>query len=267
MSGFSESWLGLREPADLRARDAALAARAAALVQAKEGGDPARIVDLGCGTGSTLQALHGQVPGADWLLVDNDAALLSAALRRAEALVAQARALEADLTDLAAIPFDGVRLVTASALFDLAAGDFVDALAERLSTAGAGLYAALNYDGSKEFEPSHPLDGVVMAAFNRHQVQAKGLGGGRALGPAAVSHLTRGFEARGYAVEIAESPWRLGPAETALASAHIAGMADAVAELDVLDRAELEGWRQARLTMAAATTTIVGHLDLLARPG
>lgn len=266
MSGFSESWLGLREPADHRARNAALAAKAAGWAMSVNGSDPPRIVDLGCGTGSTLQALHVRLPEADWLLVDHDPELISATEKRAAVLGASARTLQADLTDLAAIPFDGVRLVTASALFDLAAEDFVEALAERLTAAGAGLYAALNYDGSKAFEPSHPLDGIVTATFNRHQVQAKGLGGGRALGPAAVAHLSRSFEARGYRVETAESPWRLGPAEAALAGAHIAGMADAVAELDVLDRSDLESWRQARLTMASASTTIVGHLDLLALP-
>ena len=62
---------------------------------------------------------------------------------------------------MAELPLDGVRLVTASALLDLASAAWVEALAERLAAAGVGLYAALSYDGRTEWEP--PLAGDAAA--------------------------------------------------------------------------------------------------------
>ena len=49
--GFSADWLALREPADHAARDGDLLAAAAQVAGAV-------IVDLGCGTGSTLSLIH-----------------------------------------------------------------------------------------------------------------------------------------------------------------------------------------------------------------
>ena len=65
MDDFPISWLDLREGADHAARDPGLLAAAAAIVDAAD--DPL-VVDLGCGTGSTLRALGPttllQLPGA-----------------------------------------------------------------------------------------------------------------------------------------------------------------------------------------------------------
>ena len=77
MSGFSADWLSLREPYDLRARSTkVLAAVSAALAPL-----PAlTIVDLACGTGSTLRALAPHLPAhQNWKLVDNDLGLLARA--------------------------------------------------------------------------------------------------------------------------------------------------------------------------------------------
>ena len=77
MSGFSAEWLALREPYDLRrATPTVLDAVAAAFRR------PASIaiVDLACGTGSTLRALAPRLPARqDWRLVDNDLSLLARA--------------------------------------------------------------------------------------------------------------------------------------------------------------------------------------------
>ncbi|TFF23002.1 class I SAM-dependent methyltransferase [Jiella endophytica] len=266
MSGFAAEWLALREPADRQARDASLLRRAADWLT--EGGGRATVLDLGCGSGSTLAALQPLLASAStvWRLLDDDPVLLAFAMERAEQLGAEAETRLADLSDVAAIPLEGVRLATASALFDLASRDFIEAIAERLTAASVGLYAALNYDGSTVFSPSHPLDGIVLAGFNRHQLRPKGLGSGASLGPAAARALARALEARGYAVTIAESPWRLASEDAALARAHVEGMADAVGELDVIDAEELEAWRQMRIDSAAGGRTIVGHLDILALP-
>src|SRR3974390_2335755 len=79
MSGFAVSWLALREPHDLRARNAAVLDVVIAALNRKETVD---IVDLACGTGSTLRALVPRLKSKQrWLLVDNDEALLSYASR------------------------------------------------------------------------------------------------------------------------------------------------------------------------------------------
>jgi len=241
---FDPAWLDLREPADAVARDPALLA--AAVAQLGDG----LALDLGCGTGATMRAFgRGR-----WRLVDRDPRLLALAASRCPG----AEALAADLLDIGRLPLDGVALVTASALFDLASSDWIEALADRLAAADVGLYAALSYDGTLAWQPALPEDAAVAAAFNRHQRRDKGLG--PALGPAAPAALARAFRCRGYAVRTAPSPWRLGPAEAPLQAALIDGIAAAAAETGLAAGA----WRQARLAASAAARCTVGHVDLLA---
>ncbi|NDW05728.1 class I SAM-dependent methyltransferase [Jiella pacifica] len=269
MSGFQPSWLALREPADRRARDAGLMHKAAEWLA--KSGSVHVVVDLGCGAGSTLAAmdpiLRAAGCNAHWRLVDDDPALLALAAERAARLGADAKTCRADLSDAAGAAIGNARLVTASALFDLASRDFVVALADAIAGAGAALYAGLSYDGSTTFQPSHPLDGIVVAGFNRHQLRPKGLGTGPSLGPGAARMLAKEMQARGYGVELAESPWLLGPDDRALAVEHVTGMAEAVGELAVLDPAELDAWKTFRLETAGDGRAMVGHLDLLALPG
>ena len=268
MSGFHSSWLALREPADHRARDVALMRKAAEWLAETE--PVPVVVDLGCGTGSTLAALQPALRAAGcnarWRLVDDDPALLALAAERAAELGVDAETCRADLSDVAAVPIGDARLLTASALFDLASQDFVAALANDIAGARAALYAGLSYDGSTTFQPAHPLDGIVVAGFNRHQLRPKGLGAGPSLGPAAARMLAKEMQARGYGVELADSPWRLGPSDRALAVEHVDGMAAAVGELGVLDPAELDAWRRFRRDSAGDAQVTVGHLDLLALP-
>ena len=66
---FSESWLGLREPADAEARAADLVAMLPADIHV--------IRDLGCGTGSMARWLAPRLPGPQhWILTDLDPKLL-----------------------------------------------------------------------------------------------------------------------------------------------------------------------------------------------
>ena len=75
MSGFSAEWLTLREPYDLRARNPTVLD---AVTAALAGLSPLRIVDLACGTGSTMRALGPFLPaGQSWKLIDNDLGLLA----------------------------------------------------------------------------------------------------------------------------------------------------------------------------------------------
>ncbi len=58
MSGFSAEWLKLREPYDLRARNAAVLDTVFNLLA----GQPSVVlVDLACGTGSTFRALSPRI--------------------------------------------------------------------------------------------------------------------------------------------------------------------------------------------------------------
>jgi SAM-dependent methyltransferase len=249
---FEAAWLDLREPADAAARDPGLLAAAAAHL----GEAPAPVaLDLGCGTGATARAFGTRVAGLRWRLLDRDAGLL----RLAAARVPGAELVAADLAALERLPLEGVRLVTASALFDLVSRAWVEALAARLAAAGLGLYAALSYDGRLAWQPALAADEAGRAAFNRHQRTDKGFG--PALGSDAGAALAEAFGARGYAVRTARSDWRLGPG--ALQAALADGVAAAAAAAGC---AGASAWGQARRAASGSGSCTVGHIDVLALP-
>jgi len=285
MSGFSIDWLDLREAADQRARDKGLLNRVHQWLQ--EAGEPTAplIVDLGAGTGSTLRAFDHFLANSDpaltadgdsaqavpfsWRLVDHDPQLLAEAASRHGGQ----RQLETCCRDFAqpeALPLDGARLVTASALFDLVSDDFIDTLAGQVlsrETGTTGVYAALNYDGNTRWTPHHPLDDQVLLAFNRDQRRDKGMG--PALGPDATAALVRAFERAGFQVLTADSPWLLNGTDekdSALVSALITGIHGAVESDSELESAALEDWRQFRLKNVTTGTCEIGHSDFLALP-
>src|SRR5258708_38804683 len=71
----SAARLGLREPYDLRARNAAVID---AVVAALAGRPSVTIADLACGTGSTFRALRPRIKARqNWRLADNDLRLLA----------------------------------------------------------------------------------------------------------------------------------------------------------------------------------------------
>ena len=252
--GFSADWLALREPADHAARDRGLLQAA---IHAA-GSQPA-IVDLGCGTGSTIRAFQDHLTGpARWELVDNDADLLTHA---AKAAAGHVRTHQIDLRDLEALPLEGASLVTASALLDLCSRQWVETLAARLAAQGLPFYAALNYDGVMEWTPADPADAPVTQAFNRHQRQDKGLG--PALGPDAADVIAEVFAAAGYRVLHADSPWRLGPEHAALHRELLQGIAQAAEEAGAT---EARDWGASRAAAVDRTQCVIGHRDILALP-
>lgn len=273
MSGFSVAWLDLREGADVAARDKSLTTQALQWMSADADAIPL-IVDLGSGTGSTLRALSphvgvypsghkGSARDIVWRLVDHNPTLLKEALRR-HGKTHIIEDYEADLLALESLPLTGARLVSASALFDLVSREVVDKLAAKLATQNTGFYAALNYDGRTEWTPAHPLDAAVLDAFNKDQRTDKGMG--LALGPESGEYLRSAFEKHGYRVQVADSPWALGPDNRAMVEELIKGIANAVAEGYEIDAAALEQWREFRLSHAATGTCLVGHNDILAFP-
>ncbi|MBB3950037.1 hypothetical protein [Aureimonas jatrophae] len=259
MSGFDTRWLDLREPADHAARDPFLLDAAGAYLLA--GGEAPLAVDLGSGTGSTLRAFGSRAKATRWRLVDNDPRLLEAAVSRLPDGEAVER-VEADLTHLAPDVIDGARLVTASALFDLASRGFVNDLAARLGERRIALYAALNYDGGMRWEPPHPVDREVVAAFNRHQTGDKGFG--PALGPGAMEALREAFTEQGFDVRVAPSPWRLAAEDEALHALFVDGVVSAVAQTDEVASSRLDDWAARRRETPPLCK--VGHWDVLALP-
>jgi len=275
MSGFSIDWLDLREPADRRARDERLRARAAGWLQEIQPPTKERIVvDLGAGTGATLRALielQGNQPEAPiWRLVDQDEELLAAARRRH----GDSHRLElcpADLALTAALPLDNVSLITASALFDLVSeqflSEFIAELQSRRRQQRFAVYAALNYDGTTLWSRDHGMDAAVLEAFNRDQHRDKGFG--PALGPEAGACMQQLLSQAGFAVEVASSPWLLhgdDENDARLMQALIEGIASAVAADTELDPTALADWKEFRQKNVIACSCEVGHSDLLALP-
>ena len=278
MSGFDPDWLDLREPADHRALAKEPLARLEALFAERE---RVSVADLGAGSGSLLRALAPRLGRRQsWTLIDADEGLLAHARTRLSAwadswaedggrLSLAKDAIEIEVVtlirDLSADPLPaeatGADLVTASAFFDLAGRAWTEAFVARLAAAGRPLYAPLVYAGRKTFAPTHPLDGVALGAFNRHQLGEKGLGSAR--GPGAADTLAGIAGAAGLSCLAAESPWRLGKTDAAITKRLASDMAQAIAELP--DGPELSEWLAFRLEHAEAGAE-VAHVDLLVEP-
>lgn len=253
---FSADWLALRADADRRARNPDLAAELAEWMYDIE---PARILDLGAGTGASLHALSPLLGASQtWVLADNDKGLLDAVV--APGGVALERRVIDLGGELSALFEPAPDMVTASAFFDLCGRQIADRIVAATVAAGAAFYTALSYDGREDWRPDHPLDAAVLAAFCHDQRRDKGLG--PALGPDATDHLRSAFEAEGYGVMTGPSDWVLSQAEDAdLIAALARGSADAVAP--ALGRETAAEWHARR---AQATHVTIGHQDLLAVP-
>ncbi len=257
MSGFSAAWLALREPADLAARSDVVTQ---AVVSALADVPHARLVDLGSGAGSNVRFLSARLHGShEWLLVDDDAALLQIAARSSTAAVSTR---VHDLRHLDPSLVVGRHLVTASALLDLVSGAWLDDLVRQCRQAAAQVLFALNYDGRLSCTPADPHDDFVRDAVNRHQRGDKGFG--PALGPSAGVEAARRLEAAGYRVVRERSDWTLDGRQAELQRQLIAGWALAATEIAPADAGEIDAWRQRRLALVARGTSIVtvGHDDV-----
>lgn len=265
MSGFSAKWLALREPLDLRARNAGVLDAVAAAFQGRR---DLSIVDLGSGTGSTVRALGKRLPRPQrWMLVDNDRVLLAEAFARPHTDDATIETRLFDLNDDAGPLLDeGADLVTASALLDLVSEPWLASFAAAVAARSLPVYIALTYDGRVTFNPADAVDVRVIAAVNAHQRRNKGFG--PALGPRAAASAERIFRALGYAVVQGTSDWVPAPAEGAFQSELLAGWRQAAVETGDLPRETLEGWfaRRTEAVDAGRLNVSVGHVDLFAQP-
>jgi Methyltransferase domain len=263
--GYSPQWLGLREGADA-------AARAVDLLDRVREAAPAVIRDLGCGTGSMGRWLAPRLPGPQhWVLHDRDPALLDLARASlpdtaADGTPVTAETWQGDVTRLTAADLDGAGLVTASALLDLFTAEEVGGLAAACVGAKCPALLTLSVSGRVELAPAEPLDGEIAAAFNAHQRRRSG--DRRLLGPDAVEAAADAFARLGATVQVRPAPWRLGPAESALAAEWLRGWVGAAVEQEPGLAGPAAGYLTRRLAAATAgeLRVVVHHADLLARP-
>lgn len=269
MSGFDAGWLTLREPADHRARSAELARRLGVWLAERAPYRPARIVDLGCGTGSNVRFLAPRIGGTPaWTCIDDDARLLSAARHRLgnQEVHLQRLDLVRDFDALAEMPFDAI---VCSALLDLVSLPWLARLVALVEQRRAAALFALSYDGRLEFAPSMPDDPLVRQAFNAHQARDKGFG--PALGPRACAAAAQALHDAAYAVHRIETPWDLdarSAENAALLGPLVDGIAAAAIEQSPADRGRLDAWRSLRRAQCASgeLRVVVGHDDTLGLP-
>ncbi|MFD1946900.1 SAM-dependent methyltransferase [Nocardioides aestuarii] len=261
-------WLELREPADA-------AARARTLVEAlpwHPGPAPAVVHDLGGGSGSMARWLAPLLPGPQrWVLHDRDVELLALAPgrppgRAADGALVEVETREDDVTRLDHGRLAGAALVTASALLDMLTAPELDRLLDAATAPGCPVLLALSVTGEVVLEPAHPLDRRIGRAFDAHQHRPTG--GDPRLGPDAWSAAAAGLTARGFAVTVETTPWRLGPDHPALLAAWADGWLGAALEQDPSLVTPAASWARARADQqrAGALRATVGHRDLLALP-
>lgn len=275
---FDADWLALRESADADARNPDPVERARRWLSRRSA--PFRIVDLGAGGGNNPAWLAPRLPGPQrWCLVDRDGDLLARAAGHLEYLTdADGRnvSMDVDRRDLAdpaaALPA-GTDLATASALFDLVSTAWVAALAAHCADIGCAALWALTIDGRWRFvRPDGEAletaaDAAMRSRLDAHQHRDKGLG--PALGGDAPEALVDAFEARGFVVRTAPSPWQLAPGRhTGLAVAMIDGWRGALHEQAPEAEGEIDDWWSARRSAVAdgELGIEVGHVDVWAEP-
>jgi len=262
---FSAEWLSLREPYDMRARNPVVLNEVLGAFRRKP---DLRVIDLGCGTGSTLRTLSPKLAAKqEWRLVDYDPALLTRAAESAAALDLPIRPITADLNrELEAVLQEPGDLVTNSALLDLVSESWIDGLIDVAASRNLSVYAALNYDGRIEMSPLHPLDEAVVQAVNQHQRGDKGFG--PALGPGAADATIAKFMQRGFSVVHGPADWVAAEADRAFQNAIVGGWAEAARDTNTITAKDESAWlsfRQAEIA-AGRSRLVVGHVDFFAVP-
>ncbi|GAA0581782.1 hypothetical protein GCM10010172_78500 [Paractinoplanes ferrugineus] len=251
---FSESWLGLREPADADARARDLVA----LVP-----QPVRVIrDLGCGTGSLGRWLAPQLPTPQhWVMADRDPALLRYASAHMPFDGVTVEVAFGDVTDLTADDLRDTDLVTCSALLDLLTEAEIGDLAAACAASRTAALFTLSVAGEVTLEPARPEDDEVKAAFNEHQRRAEG--GRQLLGPDAPAAARIAFEKAGATVVTRPSVWRIGPQMPDLTAEWLRGWVAAAQE----QRPDLRLDDYLAERLGDLPTATVGHVDLLATFG
>lgn len=284
MTGFTPTWLDLREPVDAASRSPHLAELP---LHRRADGGALCVLDLACGTGANLRYLAPRLGGVqEWTLIDNDPILLGAlpdrlaawagtvnarlsadggqAMRiRAPGFECRVRSQMLDLVnDLHRFETAGVQLVTASALLDLVSLQWLQALAAFCRRQGAGVLFALNYDGRICNDPADPMDERLRELVNRHQCTDKGFG--PALGPASAAAVEQLFSGLGYSLQLRPSDWHIGARQASLQKMLVNGWLDAAVEMAPEEASQLQAWGRRRGMQIEHTglQISVGHVDV-----
>ncbi len=262
---FSTDWLSVREPADIRARNPEVLKKVGATFAKHKS---VTILDLGCGTGSTLRALGKVFPKSqNWVLVDNDPELLAEIKGQPKLAGQTLKPCQIDLNlHLTDVFEENIDIVATSAFLDLVSERWIDDFISELKARKLPFYAALTYDGRANCDPVHPADPDIISAVNRHQRGDKGFG--PALGPVAAGTVIRKLQDAGFEVAQGQADWVFLTSEGLVQSMLIEGWASAALELGILDPETIEDWRDWRLTRVADGDSIirVGHVDVFAVP-
>ncbi|GAA5228864.1 class I SAM-dependent methyltransferase [Paeniglutamicibacter antarcticus] len=261
---IASDWLALRREADERAREAArpLLERLAAHFS----GTVVEVIDVGAGTGANQAWLAPRLGFEQrWTLLDHDPALLAlAGESRNEGSVERIRRVVAGIEDLATLPQAAAEhvLLTCSALLDLLSLDQLDGFCDFLIGRDIPALLCLSVTGVVEVVPGHSLDEAVNTAFNDHQRRAC------LAGPQAIGHVAERLRAAGMDVQLTDTDWTLGPAESALVRRYLNDRADAVMEHETAGDIGVARWLADRLAREreGALRVRVGHQDLLCLP-
>jgi SAM-dependent methyltransferase len=265
----SPAWLRLREEADATARSSDLVEQIRPHLPA---GGCAVIHDLGCGTGSMGRWLAPRLTGTQhWIVYDRDADLLAQAAEDTPGVAADGAAVtiqtrQRDITQLHTGDLVGASLVTASALLDMMTADELERFVTTCADAGCPALVTISVIGRVDLTPDDPLDARIASAFNAHQRRTTG--GRRLLGPDAVDAAVDAFTRLGADVLVRPSPWRLGAAQSALASEWLMGWVGAACQQRPELTSDAAAYVRRRLAQASAgrLSVRVHHHDLLARP-
>ncbi|MGZ5802595.1 MAG: class I SAM-dependent methyltransferase [Xanthobacteraceae bacterium] len=265
MSGFSPDWLAMREPYDAHARNPeVLAAVAAAFAHLPS----MTIVDLACGTGSTRRAVAESLPRPQhWKLVDNDLSLLARAGALPSPTGCTTRTVPVDLVRDLEMALDGAcDLITCSALLDLVSQDWLDRFVTECAARRLPVYAAINYNGRVNIDPTDRIDSLIIEAVNRHQTDDKGFG--PALGPKAVATLGKRFTELGYEVREGDADWVLNADDTDMQRSVLTQWALAAQESADMSATNIASWLERRIEHLDARRSRIrlGHTDVFARP-
>ncbi|MFH0515854.1 hypothetical protein ACHBTE_01575 [Streptomyces sp. M41] len=263
---YAPEWLQLREGADASARAHDLLDPLRIRLANMPGRAGLVIHDVGCGTGSMGRWLAPHLDGAQhWILHDRDPYLLHFAAvasprSSADGSRVSVETRRGDIGRLTPDALLGASLVTASALLDVLTREEVATLAAACAGAGCPALLTLSVAGRVELTPSDPLDTEIAEAFNAHQ-RRSGL-----LGPDAVTAAAEAFSEHGATVQVHPSPWRLGPAESALTAQWLRGWVGAAVEHRPELREQADRYLRERLAACEAgeLSVVVHHSDLLA---
>jgi hypothetical protein len=265
MSRFTAAWLALREQHDSAARNLDVLK---AVTDSLKSAASVHILDLACGSGSTVRALHEQLPSRQhWDLVDNDPDLLGLASKQYLDRDVRLNAVPLDLSrNLEAALGRTIDLITISALLDLVSESWLHQFLNAVAARALPVYAALTYDGRIDLAPSDPLDAEIVLAVNAHQRTDKGFG--PALGPSAAGSAIAGFRPLGYSITSGHSDWIIGLDDREMQNELLEGWAKAAHDMQTISGAEIASWlaRRKAVLSHGLSSMCVGHVDFFAFP-